>query len=324
MIERRRRAVVARKPRRLFFHDGAEQTCRSLADDRLASREHLVEHYPEREDIRPCIRVLTLNLLRRHVLHGTENCALGRSWIRLGWKRRKVGLSECARLNLRQSKVQQLGTGFGEYDVAGLHIPVNNACAMRLIEGVGDLRGDRDRQLERERAALETAGECFAFEVLEDEKIGATVATEIVKGTDVRMIQRRDGARLAFEAFAQLGGCCHIQRKDLDGNCSIESRVAGFVNFAHAPGADEAEISYGPSRVPMIRAKEGAPASEYTPRELSAGTFHLSGSSESGESSISDNPFPPSAGRSHGRELHLKRQRNRGAAVDRTPPRSAR
>ena len=109
--------------------------------------------------------------------------------------------------------------------------------------------------------------------MLHDDEHRAGVVADVMQRADVGMRQARNRLRLAFEAFAQLGGCCHIQREDLDGNCSIESRVAGFVHLAHAPGANEAKgYPYGPSRVPVMRLKEGAaPAREYTPRGKTRG-----------------------------------------------------
>ena len=51
------------------------------------------------------------------------------------------------------------------------------------------------------------------------------------------MIQRGDSPSLALEAFAELF------LGDLDRDDAIESRIAGFVNLAHAAGAMGARTS---------------------------------------------------------------------------------
>jgi hypothetical protein len=50
--------------------------------------------------------------------------------------------------------------------------------------------------------------------------------------TDVRVVQCGDRARLAREAFRELG------RRDLDGDVAIESRVARAIDLAHAAFTD--------------------------------------------------------------------------------------
>jgi hypothetical protein len=45
----------------------------------------------------------------------------------------------------------------GEHDVGRLEIAVDEACAMRPVKGVGDLRGNRDRSVQRQRAFIESA-----------------------------------------------------------------------------------------------------------------------------------------------------------------------
>ena len=66
---------------------------------------------------------------------------------------------------------------------------------------------------------------------------------DVVERADVRMIERRDRARLALEALAQLRVGRERRRQDLDRDRAVEPRVAGAVDFAHAAGANGATIS---------------------------------------------------------------------------------
>jgi len=42
----------------------------------------------------------------------------------------------------RQAKVEQLGPGWRDHDVAGLEIAMDDPRSMRLLQGVGDLRAE--------------------------------------------------------------------------------------------------------------------------------------------------------------------------------------
>ncbi len=65
--------------------------------------------------------------------------------------------------------------------------------------------------------------------------------SDVEQCADVRMIERRDRARLAFEAVAQLRVGGQGRRQDLDGHAAIKPRVARPVDFAHAPCAERAQ-----------------------------------------------------------------------------------
>ena len=64
------------------------------------------------------------------------------------------------------------------------------------------------------------------------------------------MVQRGDGACLAFEARTQIGITSDFAWQDLDRDGAIEARVAGFIHLAHATGAERADD--------FIRAEAGA------------------------------------------------------------------
>ena len=52
------------------------------------------------------------------------------------------------------------------------------------------------------------------------------------------MIQRRDGARFAAEAFGAIGFCFKPRTENLDRDFAAESRIAGAVDLAHSARAD--------------------------------------------------------------------------------------
>ena len=60
----------------LDAHDGVNQTRLALARERLLARDHLVDHTPERPDVRPGIRLLAFQLLGGHVVECAQDRAL--------------------------------------------------------------------------------------------------------------------------------------------------------------------------------------------------------------------------------------------------------
>ena len=53
----------------------------------------------------------------------------------------------------------------------------------------------------------------------------------------MRVVERRNGSRLAFEALADLRPFRGVWPKHLDGNGAVQPRIARFVDFAHAARA---------------------------------------------------------------------------------------
>jgi len=58
------------------------------------------------------------------------------------------------------------------------------------------------------------------------------ICTLYVKLANTRMVQCGHGARFPFKALAELGF------RNLDGDDAVQARVACFVDFTHAPGAN--------------------------------------------------------------------------------------
>ena len=69
---------------------------------------------------------------------------------------------------------------------------------------------------------------------------------EAVDCGDVRVIQRREQPRLAFEARQPFGICRKEARQDFDRNVATEFRVTCAVHFAHAADAEEVENLINP------------------------------------------------------------------------------
>ena len=103
--------------------------------------------------------------------------------------------------HLRQPEVEHLdGVVGGDLDVRRFQIAVDDALFMRRFERVGDLASDREGLLNRQRTLSQALGERRALDELEHEPADAVGLLQSVDRANVRMVQRRQDPRLAFEA----------------------------------------------------------------------------------------------------------------------------
>src|SRR5262249_18909273 len=79
-----------------------------------------------------------------------------------------------------------------------------------------------------------------------DELHHQVVGTDVVKLTDMWVIQRGDGARFALEAFGKL------LAGNLDSDHAVEAAVAGVVDLPHAARADRRDDLVGSEAVAWL------------------------------------------------------------------------
>ena len=103
-----------------------------------------------------------------------------------------------------------------------------------------DLRADVDHHLERRRlpAELQHRSQRLPLdELLHEEAVPVGGLADLVDDDDVRMVERRRGARLAQEAVdGALGPILHAHHFDGDG--TVQPRVERAENLAHPALAD--------------------------------------------------------------------------------------
>ena len=112
---------------------------------------------------------------------------------------------------------------------------MDDARAVRLVEGVGDLNRDCQRVGDRQRTLRQPLGQRVALQVLHHQKVDSVLATHIEHRADVRMTQRREGLGFAHEPLGQLGISRNVLGQDFDGNRTVQADVTGFVDFTHPP-----------------------------------------------------------------------------------------
>ena len=86
---------------------------------------------------------------------------------------------------------------------------MDNARGMRGLERIGDLLRDGERFVERDRSPPEPLRKVFALDQLHHERMRRARILNPVDVRDVRMIQRRERLRLAFEAHDSSRARCN-------------------------------------------------------------------------------------------------------------------
>ena len=166
----------------------------------------------------------------------------------------------------RDAEVHQLGAGARQHDVRGLHVPVDDPVAMRVIERIGHFDRALKRAIERQRPLREACREGVPLEVLHDDEVDAIAGADVVQRADVRVSERCAGLCLAAEALAQARIDAVGGRQNLDGDGSIEPGVDGAEDLSHAAFTHESIDLIGSERSPrcergrrLHQVRRGAP-----------------------------------------------------------------
>jgi len=83
------------------------------------------------------------------------------------------------------------------------------------------------------RFALDLVFEGMAFEQLHDNERMAVLLIDVVNGADVRMVESRCGAGLAFEPFHRLRIAGEFFRQKLQCDVAPELQVFGFIPVSY-------------------------------------------------------------------------------------------
>jgi len=123
-----------------------------------------------------------------------------------------------------------------------------------VSQRVGELDGVAKHFQDREGTLEETLRQRLSFEILHHEErdrirtrklAGACGFADVVETANVRMIERRDGARLVFESSSAAGVDGEFLGQHLDRNDAIKARIACLVYLTHAAGPNQPENLVG-------------------------------------------------------------------------------
>ena len=135
---------------RLLAEDGVHRLDRGVPFERALSGEHLVQHGSEGEDVRTLVGALATDLFRGHVADRAHQCpGLGPGG------QRRVHRSK-PRHRPGEAEVEDFdGAVFGEEQVLGFQVSVDDSLLVRGGQPQGDSAGDLGGAAERDRAPVQ-------------------------------------------------------------------------------------------------------------------------------------------------------------------------
>jgi hypothetical protein len=140
---------------------------------------------------------------------------------------------------MRQPEIQDLELAIWlDADIRRLEIAMNHAVAVRRVQCRGQLHTTFDGFGFRHWAGTQAIAQSDSRNVLEHQEIDAVLTIQIVNGRQIGMGQLGYDLSFLAQSLARQGIANQFEREDLDCDRTIEVRVMGLVNNAHAPSID--------------------------------------------------------------------------------------
>ena len=133
---------------------------------------------------------------------------------------------------------------------------MQNALGMRGAKRVGDLDGQFEKDVGRERSAAQLVLERAAFEPLHDDEllaVGFRSFSNVMNRADVRMVQRRGRLRFALKTAHRLSVSREFRGEKLQGDSPTEAQILGAEHHTHAATAQTFDDAVPRDRVPNSR-----------------------------------------------------------------------
>ena len=132
-------------------------------------------------------------------------------------------LGRASRGDFREAEVEDFGVAaFGDENVGGLDVAMDDAFGVGGVECVGDFDGDAEETIEFEGLAGDDVLERDAIEKFHGDEGCAVFFADVVDGADVGMIERGGGLGFALEAGEGLRIVGDVVGEELQGDEAAE------------------------------------------------------------------------------------------------------
>ena len=211
------------------MHDLEDQGRDVVAVERLLAGQELVDDGAERKQVGPAVDAQARGLFRRHVARRAEHGA-------------GVGLLQVVRaVEAGDAEIGDLDglDAAHQQDVVRLHVAMDDAAAVRMVERAGELNAERQNLLDRQFGVLgqDVAERLLVHELHRDVRRVA-VAPDVEDGDDVGMGDRAGGACFAEEPADIFLVDAELFLQQLDGDGAVDVGVAGAIDPRHGAFAD--------------------------------------------------------------------------------------
>ena len=164
----------------------------SFSAERQEAGGHFVEHDAEGKKIGATVEFFAPQLFWRHVSHGANGRARAGQFqdARVGESLRISAGGPGGARNFCQPEIENLGVAaIGDEDIRRLDIAVDDAFAVRRIQGVCDFDRQREQALELHRSAVDQVLQSLTAEALHHDEQMTLMLADFVDGADVGMVQ---------------------------------------------------------------------------------------------------------------------------------------
>jgi hypothetical protein len=115
---------------------------------------------------------------------------------------------------------------------------MDDALLMRSFKRVGDVDGNGDHSIARQRTRLDQLLQRFPVEELHCDEGAAAFFSDLMNGADIGMIQRGSSARLPPEALQSGAVIGEVVGQEFESDEPAKERVLGLIDHAHTTAAD--------------------------------------------------------------------------------------
>lgn len=144
------------------------------------------------------------------------------------------------------------GHGPGQNDVGGLHVSVQHAHTVRVIQCAGDAFDHLDRALGRQRGHID-AGGVDPVHVLHRDPQHVVLGAAVVHLDDIGVVQPRDQIRLTLEAGADLPVRVQFPIQQLERRQFAQAGMPGQIHRAHPALAEQSFDGEPGEHVPAVQ-----------------------------------------------------------------------
>jgi hypothetical protein len=126
-------------------------------------------------------------------------------------------------------------TPIGDEDIRGLDVPVDDAGGVSGIEGIGNLDGERQKNVRFQGMPGHAMLERHTVEKFHGDEGVAVLLADVVDGADIGVVQSGCGFGFTLKTGERQGIAGKIVGQKLKGDETMQANIFGFIDHAMPP-----------------------------------------------------------------------------------------